>query len=368
MQYYNELTKRLFAQGYTEESFPDYIKEYNSFYGGYIYKADYRESIVYLTGCGIEITGKDVIGTMMYLGQDWSYENFNPVIVCPYAKSECEDNHPLLKTRARSGLDYCACHPKEEGECPDKTLKEVQAREEDWRKRALAEYKTRNAGHYCLNHMRYSKESNQWILDYKPLKCEYCSADTTCSLWGRNLSPVKGNVYYDSKVEYASEDTILDESVKTVVYRAIPVLKANVSMTICEQIASFCADEILKKEFYHPYDMPTLIKSKNFNIRALETVLPDEAMDRQEALAGATIIYHRDIADELQRKKDQTKSELIRRKEQEAREFILENGFEELKGYEKRRLLKYLSWDQITFLTQLRERRLSGNELFAPYE
>lgn len=364
----NELTKQLFAEGYTKEAYPEYIKEFNEFYGGFIYRPEYRDTMVYLTGCGIEVSGKEVIGTMMYLGHDWSYENFNPLLVCPYSRDECEMNHPLLRMRALNGLDFCACHPKRETGHDGIKLREIQNREEMQRRECLKEYKRNHAGHYCLNHMYFSRETGRWCLDYKPMKCEYCVATDACTLWGRALSPVKGNVYYDCRMEYASGDTIFQEETATIIYRAIPVLKAEISMTICEQIVMHCAEEIIREEFYHPYDMPALIRSVNFNVRAMSGIRQDTDQDLRDAQDGAQIIYHQEMTEKILRQKGKKQAELMGRRAKEAATFVLNNGFEHLKGYEKRHILKYLTEDRIEALLMKRRYSENGNQLLNPLD
>lgn len=68
---YNELTKRLLAEGYTADHHPDYVQvdtsrlpgndPLNNLSGGFEYKRFYRDSIVYKTGCGKFIMGSHVI-------------------------------------------------------------------------------------------------------------------------------------------------------------------------------------------------------------------------------------------------------------------------------------------------------------------
>lgn len=364
----NKLTAQLFAEGYSKEQYPDYIKEFNPFYGGFVYESDYRDGLVYLTGCGIEVSGKDVIGTCMYLSRDWSYENFNPLIVCPYSREGCAMNHPLLQKRAMNGLDFCVCHPKENTKNHVKTLQEVQKRVEMRRKERLKEYKIQNAGHYCLNHMYYSKDKDQWCLEYNPMKCEYCTAMDVCSLCGRSLSPIRGNVYYDCRIVYASEDTIFMEETATIIFRAIPVFKTEVSMTICEQVVAQCSEKIKREEFYYPYDMPTLISSENFNVRAMSGSRRDIEQDLTEVQRGVQIIYHEDMTEKIQQQKSKRQKEANQRKVKEATAFVLDNGFENLKSYEKRRILKYLTKDQIEILLRRRKHESDGSQFFKPLE
>lgn len=40
MKEINDLTRKLLAEGYTEERYPDYVRKYDWFYGGFTYKQE----------------------------------------------------------------------------------------------------------------------------------------------------------------------------------------------------------------------------------------------------------------------------------------------------------------------------------------
>lgn len=103
---YNELTKRLLCEGYSAEHFPEDMVHIayggyrgvgdvmNNIYGGFEYNRTYSDKLVYQTGCGKYVFGRNAISNMSYMGVDWCHENDNPVIRCPYDKPECPDNDP----------------------------------------------------------------------------------------------------------------------------------------------------------------------------------------------------------------------------------------------------------------------------------
>lgn len=79
MKGYNELTKRLLAEGYTAEHFPkdkvhiasSYVGKgdpLDNFYGGFEYNRAYCGAFIYKTGCGLHVIGENVISNMGFMG------------------------------------------------------------------------------------------------------------------------------------------------------------------------------------------------------------------------------------------------------------------------------------------------------------
>lgn len=353
----NKLTERLMKEGYSKEAYPDYVKEYNAFYGGFIYTPDYIKGMRFQTGCGIEMSGGDVIGTMSFLGQDWFYENDNPVIVCPYNREGCPKNHELLKKPAKSGLYFCACHAVSQTEVPAATtLDQVLAEKEVSRKESLRRYKRDHAERFCLNHMDYFPETNSWKLIFKPRKCEHCEVNQ-CTLFGYKLSPQKGNIYYDCEVVTVNDETVFLDSREILLFKGIPVLREDVSITICEMIVEACAQEILETEFFHPYDIPKAVSFTNRNVRAAISCVRNMEEDLEDIKKGIHIIYCTEIMEAKAAEEEKKIKRNLNKKVVEEEAFVLQHGFDALKEYEKRRIRKVLSEERIEELLEEREYR-----------
>lgn len=122
---YNALTKKLLAEGYTADHYPDHVQiaagqtgnhPLQNLSGGFEYKPWYADEIVYQTGCGRYFRGFDVISDMHYMGTLWSHENGNPLIKCPESKGNCPKNDQRLWENGQ-GMDkyfWCVCHQTEE--------------------------------------------------------------------------------------------------------------------------------------------------------------------------------------------------------------------------------------------------------------
>ena len=117
MKEVNELTRRLWAEGWKPEDTPPGTLEYKDYYGGWTYTGEAIRNMVWETPCGLLADGRHFMnGYMSYQGVDWRPENGNPVICCPvFPSAPCPLRDPLL-CNERYGLHsndvvyQCACH------------------------------------------------------------------------------------------------------------------------------------------------------------------------------------------------------------------------------------------------------------------
>lgn len=166
MKEYNELTKRLLAEGYTAENHPNYVRigisGYNrenpldNFNGGFMYIRMYAEKIVYKTGCGKFIMGKSTLSNMSCMGVEWSHENNNPVHRCPYDKPECESNDSRLHGMRGGGLCiqcWCVCHRTDEPYNYENSIEKAEQERMEEKEKKYMEYCETHNGRVCRNHM-----------------------------------------------------------------------------------------------------------------------------------------------------------------------------------------------------------------------
>lgn len=136
MRELNKLTQRLLAEGYTKENPPDFVRTWNDFYGGWEYTFKFQKNLVFKTGCGLLVRGdRWSSGTMYYMGVTWSLENGNPVTRCPYYRSVCEKNNPLLKNCKACDSLLCCCEETAEPYTYENSIDKVndEQREEEQR-------------------------------------------------------------------------------------------------------------------------------------------------------------------------------------------------------------------------------------------
>ena len=102
----NKLSRRLLDSGYTREQTPPGCESWNDFYGGWTYNREHNRNAVYQTPCGL--TGRiETIGSMSYMGVEYTLENDNYTIRCPMECRNCDQKDPALK---ESNFFECSVH------------------------------------------------------------------------------------------------------------------------------------------------------------------------------------------------------------------------------------------------------------------
>ena len=207
---YNKLTRRLLSEGYTVDRYPKEVRlpggvfgknPLENIYGGFEYKGDCSDEFVYKTGCGKYVKGINVVDNMGYI-IEWSHENDNPVIRCPYNKAECELNNPLLHGTHGGGLCtqcWCECHRTDEIYNYESSIEKANDERREGMEQAYQEYSDAHRGRVCKNHMYFNEWERTWKLNYKPSICAKHCNDVFCPIRNRELDKKKGNVFYDIK-------------------------------------------------------------------------------------------------------------------------------------------------------------------------
>lgn len=312
----NKLTKELLVQGYSAENFPKEMVRLPSsnhsssgdpldnFYGGFVYNRVYSDNIVYRTGCGKYVLGKNVISNMGFMGEEWCHENDNPVIRCPYDKATCPENDPRLHGICGGGACiqcFCVCHKTESPYDYENSFEKAEAdrwEEREVKKKAFIEAR---GGRACERHMIYDERKREWRMNYEPLACsiQCYSVNGYCPILGRTLNKKRGNVYYDLKKTYVRHDgSLLDGEVTVTVEKGIRFFKSPCSMDICESFIKTQPDEILQTYlFNHSYEryMKDSPKVEVLNIRAESRPSRDLMQDLQDIRDGIEVRHASDL-------------------------------------------------------------------------
>ena len=89
----NELTRALFAAGYTRERYPDYV-HWNG-WQNFEYNREHLARFTWETPCGLLICGESemgrglAVGDVSFRGTWYCPENNNPMLLCPYGRKDC---------------------------------------------------------------------------------------------------------------------------------------------------------------------------------------------------------------------------------------------------------------------------------------
>lgn len=380
---YNNLTKKLLAEGYTADNHPDYVEVNTSrlpgdnplhnLVGGFEYKRFYTDKITYVTGCSRLVKGIEVIHNMSFMGEYWCHENDNPVIRCPYDKPECELNDRRLHGLRGGGLCvwcWCVCHRTEEEYDYHNSIEKANADRRMETERKYQEFSDKHNGRVCRNHMGYDERSREWRLNYEPGRCaRMCySQNGYCPILGRKLSKKRGNVYYDLKTSYIRHDgTIFDGEVVTGIKKGIRYFKKPCSMDICEAFVKTEKGEI--EQYYRMNNSLNWTFDKSFtfeilNIRAEAKPSRDLMQDLQDIEEGIAITHASDMEKREKEWKKEKRKLAAENKILKLEKKILEVGYYNLDIFsmDKVHADKWLGEERIAELEEIRNKKIEEEQ------
>lgn len=332
MYEYNELTKELLKQGYDAKNFPDYVKipsgrfgsgnPLENIYGGFEYKRFYADEFVYKTGCGMFVKGIEVLSDMS-CEKFHSHENNNPVIRCPFMKTEtCEETFYCVN-------EWCECHRTEEPYSSDFCLTKEREKKAEHIKEVYRQFSESRNGRVCENHMRYVEKTDSIKFSYTPSHCAVaCFHPDFCPILNKPLDTKKGNVFYDVKKIYPGKKregeniSLFDKEEYISIEKGKRVFNKPVSMDICNAYVKVQSHEIA--EMWKLNNSVEWLFNEGFrfeilNIRAEKKETRDIWQDIQDIKEGATIIHE---SDKIQQKKDEKRQRKEDAKEKLKRKII----------------------------------------------
>lgn len=371
MKEYNELTKKLLAEGYTADNYPDYVKidtsrftgddPLNNMGGGFVYKKHIKDSFVYKTGCGLYVMGEHAFE--MGLCIEWRHEDDNPVTHCPFKKANCGFNDKRL--RERIGTDicftcYCVCHRTDEEYNYGNSVEKYRKLKEEEKERKYQEYSDTHNGRVCRNHMYWNEAKEEWELRYSPSQCAHMCffQNGFCPILNKKLSREKGNVYYDLKESHIrQDDTFFSGETIALITKGIRYFKKPVSMDICKAFIKLESGEIYRRYHWEKESTMQLLdktfKGEILNIRAESKPSRDLMQDLDDIKNGIEVIHQSDSEKNekayKKKKKEDAKRKLIEKLEKK----IISSGVDSLDYSEQKKVEKYLSDERICELENL---------------
>lgn len=374
---YNKLTTGLLAQGFTADNHPDYVKlpgcipdknnPLKNYDGGFVYQGSYTDSLIYKTGCGKFVKGKNVLHDMGYMGIDWCHENDNPVMRCPYDNPECSRNNPLLHGTHSGVLRaqcWCECHKTAEPYDYRNSIELANAEREAERRQKYEEYVSMHHGRVCANHMYYDEHTRTWSQRYEPHQCFRRCCSHFCPIQNRELSKKRGNVYYDLKTTRIRQDGTLFDGEKIVsVTRGIRYYDHPVSMDICKAFVKLQGGRIYEEYKWNHSQLWALdrtFQAEILNIRAESRPSRDLMQDLQDIKNGIEIRYDADLRKADKEQKSRKRAEAMEKKIQALERKLLDVGYENLEAYslDKIHADKWLTPERIRELAEIRKQRI----------
>lgn len=376
---YNLLTQRLLAEGYTADHYPDYVRlPSGSCYGeeplqnlndGFEYTPRYLNKLVFKTGCGLLLKGSHFgFGGAWFAGISWIPENDNPLVTCPYRKDTCDSRNPLLSGPSGGGICkilQCDCHQTEEAYDYERSFDRVHDEKAAERNRKYKEFVKSKNGHVCHWHMNYNDWTEKWIQSYDPMTCaRHCmNVGGVCDLTHQPISRKKGNVFYDVKISYIRKDgTLFDGEEVVRVNKGVRLFETNKSMTICEEAAKRCVQNIVDKERQkrHAEILINGWRVEVQNIRAEQRESRDLMQDLRDIKDGIQVIHASDLKKREDANKREKREKAKKKKIEKLERTLLEIGYYNLPEHslDKIHADRWLSEDRIEEIEEMRARRL----------
>ena len=391
MKGYNELTKRLLAEGYTADNHPNYVypgrtcqsKEdpLNNMDGGFEYYRWYVYQKAFRTPCGLMCKGTSCMTSLAMDGVEYSFENDMPTVHCPYYKCDCELNDKrLLQGESSPIKDWCNVHMVDEEYQYEGSLEAELKLWDDQIRRDKISFALQHNGRVCENHMYYDRDKEEWVMRYNPCDCgksgcngywgqKLVEGKLICPILGRPLDKAKGNVYYDIKKTYRRYDldgTLFEGQIDTEIEKGIRFFEHPVSMDICKNVVKLCQDEIRWKvnsnyhsELFFAEYHGRYFKIEILNIRAEQKESRDLLQDMEDIRNGIRV-YHASDSEKSEKKFKSEKRQKAKEKKIAALEKrVLEIGYGNMESFEQNKVCKYLDFDRIDELEAIREQKIA---------
>lgn len=363
----NQLSRRLLADGWTKDQTPPGLRPWRDFDGGWTYDYRHRGNVVFEAPCGLLWKRNEVsyCGHMSFMGVEWTEENDCITVLCPhYEMAEpCPLNHPLLRDSQIAGSHYenlcfCALHETSKAWSYEQSAQKIKDEQQAIEDSLWEEYRESKNGRACRSQFRYNRKIREWSPAYDPMLCSNYRC-RHCAVLGKDLSDIRGNVFYDVKVTWTQKgDGFLPDTQKADITKGMKFLDKPCSMTIAEVIAKACKRDIQRREeSKRSMDLylGRIDKVEILNVRAERRESRDLLQDLKDIAEGATIHHASDDAKAAKARKSENREKAKQSKIMRLEKMLLDGGFDDQPEYLKHRMRKYLGLERIEELLVQRE-------------
>lgn len=226
----NDLTRRLYAQGYTRETHPDTVcwGDWHNF----SYKWETMQGFTWETPCGLLIQGESNVGRSI-AGSECFYqhvwycpENNNPLLHCPYYRKDCQHIPQGIK------LIMCPCHQTDRPYDYEHSVEKVEAENA---REAHKQYMELTGGACCACVMGGNGYEGGWYeVKYDVEKCIQCRCQNpVCVIRKQPRDLKKVNIFYDVRRTWITRRGFLEEK-KVEVTKGLKVFAHLVARTDAE--------------------------------------------------------------------------------------------------------------------------------------
>lgn len=200
----NELTKRLYAEGWTREHHPEHVLLGD--FENFSYKWEYALKLVWETPCGLLVDGRTVAANDTSYGGVWYCpENGNPLLNCPYGNKSCEHVTEGLR------FAWCPCRLADEPYDYERSAEKV---EHDIDRRRRKQYMEITGGQYCMCVVGSNGYDGGLVeIRYDVQTCiNGGCTNTVCSILKKPRDLKKVNIFYDVRRTWVTKEGLFEET------------------------------------------------------------------------------------------------------------------------------------------------------------
>lgn len=204
----NQLTRDLYAAGYTREDHPSFVywSDWQNF--GYLFEALLK--FTWETPCGLLVDGKSDLGRGLacsdasFQGIDYCPENDNPLLRCPYERKDCP--HSI------SGfpVPLCPCHTTGKRYSYEQSAERVESERSE---RQHRQYMEITGGAYCACVVGGNGyDGGRVEVQYDVEQCIRCRCQNpVCVIRKQKRDLSRANIFYDVRRTWITRIGFLEE-------------------------------------------------------------------------------------------------------------------------------------------------------------
>lgn len=340
----NDLTKRLYAEGWTREHHPDYV-----FWGdweNFSYKWEFALGLVWKTPCGLFVEGRSVAAAdSSFQGVHYCPENGNPLLRCPWSDKEC----PHVPEGLRGKYPWCPCRLVEEPYDYEHSAEKAEHGIDQQRK---AQYMEVTGGQYCACVVGCNGYNGGLVeVKYDVEQCIYCRCrNELCSIRKQPRDLKKVNIFYDVRRTYITRVGIIEdkrvEVTKGVKVFPHPVARTDAEIWLATKKAQFdpIRDKHIITPSLNPQDRSMEFFSRHHrtwpgydyfefqyeveNIRIEAREKRDLLQDLRDVAEGLTVVHESDLKAAAKVKKQEAKAKRMAAKDRRIRKNTVARFYE----------------------------------------
>lgn len=308
------------------------------------------------------------------MGIDWTEENDNPTILCPfYDKEFCEINHPLLEQGGVYGgahyehLRFCAVHETDKPWIYETSVQRVEDLAKQEKDYLWEKFSAQRGGRVCRHQCRYNRRTKKWTPAYHP---EHCSsyACSYCVVLQKEIDEnKKGYVFFDEKRTVSVGGEGLFATFERVsVTKGKKLFDKPIPLALCEAVVKYGlrdAKSRLRLNIHSELFFNSSLKVEFINFRAEKKAGRDLLKDLRDIQDGIAVVHEVDTQREKAESKRRRRVDAAQRKVAALERRILTDGLSGVPGYQRERLERILGVDRCYELDALHKQKQEVQQL-----